>query len=86
MNQSITTTLTPKKDNSKSNINEFLTINFIQHFSTLSDPRIERTKDHLLIDIVAIAILAVISGADGWVWNDDKKKSSLLNPTLGAKP
>lgn len=27
----------------------------------------ERTKDHLLIDIVAIAIFAVISGADGWV-------------------
>lgn len=33
----------------------------------MSDPRIERTKDHLLIDILAITILAVISGADGWV-------------------
>jgi predicted transposase YbfD/YdcC len=32
----------------------------------LTDPRIERSKEHLLIDIVAIAILAVISGADGW--------------------
>lgn len=39
----------------------------IQHFACLSDPRIERTKQHLLIDIIAIAILAVISGADGWV-------------------
>ncbi|MBE9130220.1 MULTISPECIES: ISAs1 family transposase [unclassified Coleofasciculus] len=40
---------------------------FIQHFACLSDPRVERTKHHLLIDIIAIAILAVISGADGWV-------------------
>jgi hypothetical protein len=39
----------------------------IQHFADLEDPRIERTKQHLLIDLIAIAILAVISGADGWV-------------------
>lgn len=40
---------------------------FIQHFACLEDPRVERTKHHLLIDIIAIAILAVIGGADGWV-------------------
>lgn len=45
----------------------FLTTSFFQHFATLTDPRIERTKEHLLIDIVAIAILSVISGAEGWV-------------------
>lgn len=39
----------------------------IQHFVGLEDPRIERSKQHLLIDIIVIAILAVISGADGWV-------------------
>lgn len=33
----------------------------------MTDPRVERTKEHLLIDIVAIAILAVISGAEGCV-------------------
>ncbi|WP_445305280.1 MULTISPECIES: hypothetical protein [unclassified Microcoleus] len=27
----------------------------------------ERSKEHLLKDIIAIAILAIISGADGWV-------------------
>ena len=27
----------------------------LKHFSGLEDPRIERTKQHLLIDIVAIA-------------------------------
>lgn len=37
------------------------------HFATLKDPRIERSKDHLLIDILTIAMLAVICGADGWV-------------------
>ena len=67
INPNISTTLNQKKDNSKSNINDFLTSNFSEHFGELSDPRIERTKDHLLIDIVAIAILAVISGAKGWV-------------------
>ncbi len=38
----------------------------LQHFDNLEDPRIERTKQHRLIDIVALAILAVLSGADGW--------------------
>jgi predicted transposase YbfD/YdcC len=37
------------------------------HFSKVSDPRVERTKDHKLIDIIAIAICAVICGAEGWV-------------------
>ena len=37
------------------------------HFADIEDPRIERTKDHLLIDILTIAILAVICEADGWV-------------------
>ena len=40
---------------------------FLEHFATLKDPRIERSKEHLLKDIIAIAILAIISGADGWV-------------------
>ena len=43
-----------------------MNVSFLNHFETLTDPRIERSKEHLLIDIVAIAILAVISGADGW--------------------
>ena len=38
-----------------------------EHFADVVDPRINRTKDHLLIDILTIAILAVICGADGWV-------------------
>lgn len=38
-----------------------------EHFAPLEDPRIDRSKEHLLIDILTIAILAVICGADGWV-------------------
>jgi len=40
--------------------------NLIKLFSDLSDPRVERTKLHKLIDIVTIAICAVICGADSW--------------------
>lgn len=42
-------------------------LNSIQeHFGTLTDPRIERTKRHKLLDIVVIAICAIIAGADSW--------------------
>jgi len=37
-----------------------------EHFSSLEDPRIERNKRHLLMDIVILVICAVLSGADGW--------------------
>lgn len=38
-----------------------------EHFSKVSDPRVDRTKEHKFIDILAIAICAVICGAEGWV-------------------
>ena len=38
-----------------------------EHFSKVTDPRKDRTKDHKLIDIITIAICAVICGAEGWV-------------------
>jgi len=36
------------------------------HFGRLEDPRIERTKLHELLDIIVIAICAIICGADDW--------------------
>ena len=39
----------------------------LQYFQQLQDPRVERTKDHSLVAIITIAILAVLSGADGFV-------------------
>ena len=50
-------------------------ITLIEHFDKLSDPRIDRTKDHKLIDIVIIAICGVICGADSWVGIESYGKS-----------
>jgi DDE_Tnp_1-associated len=36
------------------------------HFADLTDPRIDRSRLHELLDIVTIAICAVIAGADSW--------------------
>ncbi|MBD1919518.1 ISAs1 family transposase [Microcoleus sp. FACHB-831] len=44
-----------------------LEASILKYFGKLKDPRIERSKHHPLISIVAIAILAVICGADSWV-------------------
>lgn len=38
----------------------------VEHFSSVTDPRIDRTKRHKLIDILVISICATICGADGW--------------------
>src|SRR5579859_7684905 len=38
-----------------------------EHFATLQDPRVERTKHHQLLAIITIALCAVICGADTWV-------------------
>ncbi len=38
-----------------------------EHFSSLKDPRTGRMVDHYLIEILIIAICAVICGADDWV-------------------
>jgi predicted transposase YbfD/YdcC len=36
------------------------------HFADLTDPRIDRSRLHELLDIVTIAICAVVAGADSW--------------------
>ena len=38
----------------------------VEHFSNITDPRIDRTKRHKLIDILVISICATICGAEGW--------------------
>ena len=39
----------------------------LDYFEDLEDPRIDRCKRHSLLDIITIAICAVICGADTWV-------------------
>ncbi len=37
-----------------------------RNVADLKDPRNEKSRDHLLFDIVAIAVLSVACGADDW--------------------
>lgn len=41
------------------------------YFLSITDPRIERSKAHKLIDIIMVAICAVIAGCDTWVDIED---------------
>ena len=38
----------------------------LRYFAELRDPRVERTREHLLEEILLIAIAAILSGANGW--------------------
>src|ERR1019366_6575052 len=40
--------------------------NPLKYFAELRDPRIERNREHLLEEILLIAIAAVLSGAESW--------------------
>ena len=42
-------------------------ITIADHFGEMEDPRVEWSIQHKLIDIITIAICAVICGADTWV-------------------
>lgn len=42
------------------------TASLVKHFEDLPDPRTGNAKVHILLEILIIAILAVICGADGW--------------------
>jgi hypothetical protein len=37
----------------------------VEHFQTLEDPRIERTKKHKLLDILVIALCTLLTGGEG---------------------
>jgi predicted transposase YbfD/YdcC len=38
----------------------------VKAFSSVEDPRIDRTKKHKLIDIITISLCAMVGGAEGW--------------------
>ena len=52
-------------------MNESKGLSFLEYFSSLNDPRVDRTKRHELLDIIAIAICAVICGMESWVDIED---------------
>src|SRR5579864_1950552 len=39
---------------------------FTPHFDKLTDPRINRTKRHGLLDMLILAVCATLGGANGW--------------------
>jgi predicted transposase YbfD/YdcC len=41
-------------------------VSIVEHFRTLEDPRIERTKKHLLLDILVIALCTMLTGGEGF--------------------
>ena len=41
-------------------------VNIAKHFAELPDPRTGNAKAHIFLEILIIAICAVICGADGW--------------------
>ncbi len=40
--------------------------NPLKYFAELTDPRVERNREHLLEEILLLAIAAVLSGAESW--------------------
>ena len=46
---------------------ESLTESIEKHFGSIPDKRVVIRSDHKLVDIIAIAILGIMCGADGWV-------------------
>ena len=41
-------------------------LNFMDYFSDLPDPRIDRRKKHKLVDIIGITVVGVLSGCECW--------------------
>lgn len=59
-------------------------LDLASYFAELEDPRIERTKQHKLLDIIIIAICGMICGAEGWVEIEEfgKEKEEWLKTIL----
>ena len=47
----------------------------LKYFAELRDPRVERTREHLLEEILLLAIAAVLSGAGSWNEIEDYGKA-----------
>jgi predicted transposase YbfD/YdcC len=44
---------------------------FVEIFSTLKDPRVERTKKHLFLDVIGLALFATLAGAQCFTEMED---------------
>ena len=51
--------------------------NPLKYFAELTDPRVERNREHLLEEILLMAIAAILSGAEGWNEIEDYAQSKV---------
>src|SRR5271157_5842661 len=49
----------------------------LKYFAELRDPRVERTREHLLEEILLMTIAAILSGANGWNEIEDYADSKI---------
>ncbi|MDX2255096.1 MAG: transposase family protein [Pseudanabaenaceae cyanobacterium bins.39] len=47
-------------------MNQTIAVSLLKHFEGVEDPQDNRGKEHNLLDIIVIAICAVISGGENW--------------------
>ena len=47
-------------------MNNPIEVSLLRHFEGVEDPRDNRGKEHILLDIIVIAICAIISGGENW--------------------
>jgi len=52
--------------------------NPLKYFAELRDPRVERNREHVLEEVLLIAIASVLSGAESWNDMEDYGKAKLL--------
>ena len=58
--------------------------NPLSYFAELRDPRVERTREHLLEEILLITIAAVLSGAESGM-PDARQQGKVDHPLLGDR-
>ena len=57
-------------------------VSLLHHFADLDDPRTDHTKLHNLLDIIALTLCAVVSGAEGWTEVEAWEKQDWLETFL----
>ena len=50
----------------------------LSYFTELRDPRVERTREHVLEEILLMALAAVLSGAESWNEIEGYSKAKFL--------
>lgn len=53
-------------------------ISLIEHFSVIPDPRVERTREHRLVDVLVIAVCTLLCGGESFYDMEDSGKQSAI--------